>query len=207
MKNILNYQTSEYDCGPTTLINAFRYLFEREQLTPELLKTISMYTLDAYDEKGESGKNGTSKMAMKFISSWLNQYGITKNFPVFSEFLEGEQVYIGQNSGIIGCLQQRGVVVARVWLEDVGHYVLLNDVAGDVIEVFDPYYIENFPDNHEVSVVEGLPGKLNRRVKAELMNRKEPVSYAFGPVEIREAMLIYNTTTRKTEENSIEYII
>jgi hypothetical protein len=98
-------------------------------------------------------------------------------------------------------------VVARVWLEDVGHYVLLNDVAGDVIELFDPYYIENFPDSHEVTIVEGQPGKLNRRVKAKLMNRKELVSYALGPIEIREAMLIYNTATRKTEENSIEYII
>jgi len=46
MKNQLCYQTSEYDCGPTTLINAFRYLFEREEIMPEIIKTIYLYTLD-----------------------------------------------------------------------------------------------------------------------------------------------------------------
>ncbi len=30
MKNPLNYQTTEYDCGPTTLINAISFLFEKE---------------------------------------------------------------------------------------------------------------------------------------------------------------------------------
>ena len=27
MKNLLIYQSTEYDCGPTTLTNAIRYLF------------------------------------------------------------------------------------------------------------------------------------------------------------------------------------
>ena len=30
MKNYLNYQSSEYDCGPFSLINSLRYLYERE---------------------------------------------------------------------------------------------------------------------------------------------------------------------------------
>jgi hypothetical protein len=207
VKNILNYQTSEYDCGPTTLTNAIRYLFDREQIAPELLKAIHLYTLDAFNEKGETGKSGTSQMAMKFLSSWFNQYGRTKQFPIYSEFLEREQVYIGQNSRIIGCLQQKGVVVVRVLLEGEEHYILLNDVTEDGIGLFDPYYAEKIPKIPEISVVEGQPAKLNRRVKADLMNRKAGAYYALGPIEIREAMLIYNTMTRKTEENSIEYII
>ena len=28
MKNPLHYQLSEYDCGPTTMLNAVSYLFE-----------------------------------------------------------------------------------------------------------------------------------------------------------------------------------
>ena len=34
MKNLLNYQTSEYDCGPVSLLNGIRYLFEREEIVP-----------------------------------------------------------------------------------------------------------------------------------------------------------------------------
>lgn len=52
MKNVLNYQSSEYDCGPTTLTNALRFLFERCDIPPELLKAIALYTLDAYNEQG-----------------------------------------------------------------------------------------------------------------------------------------------------------
>ena len=32
MKNPLHYQLSEYDCGPTSMMNAIAYLFEREEI-------------------------------------------------------------------------------------------------------------------------------------------------------------------------------
>ena len=35
MKNPLHYQLSEYDCGPTSMMNALAYLFEREEIPPE----------------------------------------------------------------------------------------------------------------------------------------------------------------------------
>jgi len=207
MKNILNYQTTEYDCGPTSITNTVRYLFDREQIPPDILKAISLYTLDAYNEKGESGKNGTSQMAMRFLSNWMNQYGKTNNFPIFSEFIEGEQVYIGQNSAIIGCLQQNGVVVVRVLLGDEGHYVLLNDIMDDEIGLFDPYYVEKIPNILEISIVEGQPRKMNRIIRADIMNHNDGVTYAMGTTDKRQAILIYNTDTRKTQEKTIEYII
>ena len=37
MKNLLNYQSSEYDCGPVSIINGIRYLFEREEIYPEMM--------------------------------------------------------------------------------------------------------------------------------------------------------------------------
>ncbi|MDR0904811.1 MAG: peptidase C39, partial [Oscillospiraceae bacterium] len=60
MKTPLQYQITEYDCGPTSLLNALRFLFEREDIPPDVPKYIMMYCLDAYNSKGESGKNGTS---------------------------------------------------------------------------------------------------------------------------------------------------
>ena len=207
MKNILNYQTSEYDCGPTTLMNAVRFLFDRESISPELLKAISLYTLDAFDDFGETGKSGTSLMAMKFISSWFNQYGKSKQFPIYSEFLEGNQVYIGQNSPIVGCLQQEGVVLARVWLGDEGHYVLLTEIQDGIIGLFDPYYMDGPSTESGIEFIYNQPEKINRKINSSVMNCKEKQFYAFGKIEEREAMLIYNLNTRKTPDKSIEYII
>lgn len=31
MKSPLRYQISDYDCGPTSMLNAVSFLFEREQ--------------------------------------------------------------------------------------------------------------------------------------------------------------------------------
>ena len=42
LKNNLIYQTSEYDCGTACLVNALRYLYERDEIIPEVLK--AMYT-------------------------------------------------------------------------------------------------------------------------------------------------------------------
>ena len=33
MKIPLRYQVSEYDCGPTSLLNALNYLFQREEIS------------------------------------------------------------------------------------------------------------------------------------------------------------------------------
>ena len=46
MKNLLNYQTSEYDCGPVSILNGIRYLFEREEIYPDLIKFIMLYCMD-----------------------------------------------------------------------------------------------------------------------------------------------------------------
>ena len=40
MKNPLHYQFSEYDCGPTSMQNAISFLFEREEIPPEVLPTL-----------------------------------------------------------------------------------------------------------------------------------------------------------------------
>ena len=47
MKNLLIYQSTEYDCGPTTLTNAIRYLFDREEIYPDIVKYIMLYCLDS----------------------------------------------------------------------------------------------------------------------------------------------------------------
>ena len=50
MKNYLNYQSSEYDCGSVSITNGIRYLFDREEISPDILKCIMLYTMDTYNE-------------------------------------------------------------------------------------------------------------------------------------------------------------
>jgi hypothetical protein len=207
MKNQLSYQTSEYDCGPTTLTNAIRYLFERDEIVPEIIKTISLYTLDADDNNGEYGKSGTSCMAMMFLSNWFNHFGKIKKFPIYTEILLEDKVWVGQNSKIIECLQQGGTVILCVWLGDVKHYVLLTDIDGDYLCLFDPYDWEEPVDGDSIIKVEGNSKKMNRKVKMNVINDENDGFYALGLVNDREAMLLYNVKTRNTPEKTIEYFI
>jgi hypothetical protein len=207
LKNQLSYQTSEYDCGPTTILNAIRYLFEREEILPELIKTISLYTLDVYDNAGECGKSGTSRMAMMFLSNWFNQFGKTKKFPMYTEILLEERVWVNQNSKIIECLQQGGAAIICVWLGDCKHYVLLTGIEEDYLCLFDPYDWEHPIDGDSIIGIEGFSKKMNRKVRRDIINDEGDGFYALGSIETREAMLLYNTNTRQTPEKSIEYFI
>lgn len=46
MKSPLRYQISDYDCGPTSMLNAVSFLFEREQIPPELIRNIMLFSLE-----------------------------------------------------------------------------------------------------------------------------------------------------------------
>lgn len=66
MKNPLHYQLSEYDCGPTAMLDAISFLFPREDIPPEVIRNIMLYCLDCYSIEGVPGKSGTSMAAMMF---------------------------------------------------------------------------------------------------------------------------------------------
>jgi hypothetical protein len=206
MKNPLNYQSTEYDCGPTTMINAISYLFKREDIPPDVIKHIVLYSLDAYNCKGEFGKNGTSGMAMMFLANWLNQFGKVKNFPIQCEFLKGKDVYIGHGSRIISGLRQGGAAVVRL-MYGCWHYVLLTDTDDRYIYLFDPYYRIKPFKNTGIDLVTDSPAKMNRRVAHEILNSVPKGPYAMGPLELREAVILFNGTTRKTTVDAIEYFI
>ena len=213
MKNLLNYQSSEYDCGPVSLTNAIRYLFEREEIYPDIIKYIMLYCLDSYNDKGESGKLGTSASAMMFLCNWLNQFGQMKSFPISCEFLSGEDVFISQTNKIVAALQQGGAVVLRLFL-DVGHYVLLTGIEGDNIYLFDPYYVE--PDDPEldpeflgggITFITDQPKRANRKISMQRLNQQTEGFYEMGPYDIREALIMFNRDTRLSPEKTIDYFI
>ena len=213
MKNPLHYQLTEYDCGPTSLLNAISFLFEREEIPPEVIRNIMLYCLDCYGAEGAPGKSGTSCTAMMFLSNWLTQFGQMKNFPISCSFFSKDDVILSENSRFISALQQGGVVLLRVYLE-VPHYILLTGISGNDIYVFDPYYEElDDPELDKEFFEDGItfitdqPKRANRLISIERLSNTGVGFYEMGPYEEREAVILFNTNTRKTPENSIEYII
>ena len=137
MKNPLRYQMTEYDCGPTSMLNAVSYLFQREEIPPEIVRSIMLYCLDCFGSDGASGKCGTSCMAMMFLSNWINSFGQTGHLPISSKYLSGQSVNFSQNSALRDALRRGGAAVVQVDLEG-WHYVLLTHICGDQIFLFDP---------------------------------------------------------------------
>lgn len=203
----LRYQISDYDCGPTTMLNAISYLFPREAIPPEVIRNIMLYSLDCYGQDGCSGKRGTSCTAMMFLSNWLNGFGEIGQLDVTSRYLSGQSVQLGSSSLVEDALRRGGAVVARIFLDE-WHYVLLTGIKDDMVLVFDPYYLEEpMPGDPDIQFVDDQPCRYNRLVPARCFGQEALTLYAFGPVETREAVLLFNETTKLTEEDTVEYMI
>ena len=206
MKNPLHYQISEYDCGPTSMLNAMSYLFEREEIPPEIVRNIMLYCLDCYGADGATGKSGTSRMAMMFLSNWLNGFGQAGYLPITSRYLAGESVNLRPYGELRDALRRRGAAVVRVECEG-WHYVLLTGIQDDQVYLFDPYYEDGPCEEEDIRKTSDHPTQYNRIVPAKYFEREDDGAYALGPVDTREAVLLFNRRTVLTEEDTIEYII
>lgn len=206
MKNPLRYQISEYDCGPTSMLNAVSYLFEREEIPPEVIRNIMLYCLDCYNAEGVPGKCGTSTAAMMFLSNWLCGFGKIGRLDISSRYLSGKSVWMGQDSLIYDALRRGGAAVVRLYYE-VEHYVLLTGIQDGCLLMFDPYYWVEPYEETDIQMVEDHPFSYNRIVPEHYFNRESKETYALGPYEGREAVLLFNRKTEMTAEKTIEYFI
>ena len=161
------------------MLNAMSFLFSREELPPEILRNTMLYCLDCYGKEGHPGC-----------------------------YLRGEEVFIGEGSRLNDTLCRKGVAVVRLWFE-VEHYVLMTGIEDEEILLFDPYYQEEPFKGAESSVRIDLKHPLwyNRRVPFSFFNRETQELYALGEKDTREAVLLFNNTTKLTAEKSIEYFI
>lgn len=138
MKNKLICQTTNYDCGPTSITNAMRFLFEREEIPPVIMKSIWTMGIDTFAEDGEPGKEGTSKASMRYMAAWFECFSQKCHFPLKTMFLDMEYAVIGKGSLVWKCLERGGCAVVRCWHRKTGHYVLLTQLVSDeVIGLFD----------------------------------------------------------------------
>lgn len=197
MKVPFSYQKTEFDCGPTSLTNALSFLFDREEIPPEMIRRIMSYCLDGFDGQGHPCRRGTSAAAMRFISSWINGYGESVHFPIKTQFLEADQVHLEADSPILSVLRQGGVAVIRV-IYECGHYVLVTGLGEpDRLLVFDGYYEEgrDIEDliREGIGIIPDQPRGANRLVPISHMNSESTGSYQLGPVPRREAILLSRT--------------
>ena len=205
MKNPLSYQLTEYDCGPTTMLNAINFLFTRNEIPPDVIKFVMLYCLDGYNREGEPGKSGTTGMAMRFLANWLTHYGEVKNWPISCEFMSGENVRMSQNSKLAECLQLGGVVIAKVML-GCWHYVLLTGMEENYVYLFDPYYRKNPFVEKDIKMIRNAPKRMNRRITYDVLNSEGKGNYALSTIEERECVLMYNVVKKQTVD-TIEYMI
>lgn len=191
MRSILNYQSSEFDCGPTSLTNAIRFLFDREEIPPALLRGIWQYCNDTYNEQGEQGKRGTSKACIRFLAEWLNGFASGCHFPLKARFADREGADIAPDAPAYRCLKDGGAVLMRCWLEGYGHYILLTGLTDQGAAVFDPYEEPDRPLEADILLVHDQPRRMNRIVPLARLNARGKADYNAGDGERREVLMLW----------------
>jgi hypothetical protein len=83
----------------------------------------------------------------------------------------------------------------------------LTAISGENVYLFDPYYRDHPFDDENLRMVEDHPRAYNRVVPASYLERDTRDVYALGPMENREAVLLFNRRTELTEEKTVEYMI
>lgn len=190
MKNPLSYQFTEYDCGPTSVLNAISYLYERQEIPPDFMKHIVQCCMDTYNEQGEPYRWGTSTDAMNYMATWFNRYAKAVKFPIYCEHICGSQVYLAKESPIYQCLKQGGAVVARCYLT-VPHYITLTGIDDDYVYVFDAYYEDTLVKREGILCVDDMPKQMNRKIAWKVMDNAGTGDYSLGESNFRDVTLFY----------------
>ncbi len=210
MNNPLRYQITEYDCGPTSVLNGISALFPREVIPPDILRNVMLYSLDGWGEDGVCGKMGTTATAMMFMSNWFNSYGKLGRIPISSHFYTGAQVNMKEYGPVMEALHRGGVVILRCY-SDVAHYVLLTGIHNGLLQAFDPYYWDGPFENPDIHVTHAHEDSYNRLIAPYIFDMEswgtDADFYACGPTEAREALVLFNDQTALTTDKTVEYII
>ena len=190
MKVPLRYQMTSYDCGPTTLLNAFSYLYEKEEIPAIIIAAVWRYTLDCFNSKGDWGEGGTSRSAMRLFATWLKEYAKSQDGLMKVEYLEKEEVTYHK---FIQLFQEKGVAVVRCYQTDE-HYVLITKFLDSYFYLFDPYYVDKTNVGKEVSILFDWdhPLEYNRVIHQNRLFSETKDDFSLGPIVDRECLFITN---------------
>ena len=186
--------------------NAISFLFEREEIPPEVLRNIMLYCLDCYSSEGVPGKSGTSCQCHDVSVELAEQHGESWDSPVKSRYLYGKEVYLGNESYVNDALRRGGAVVLRLF-SDEWHYVLLTGEEGNMSTCLIRIMIRK-----DMVLMTYRLSKIVRRAiialcRGNIFNKIALNVYSLGPYQGREAIILFNKNTELTSEKTIEYFI
>ena len=194
------YQATDFDCVPTSFINAIQYLFDRSEIPPMVIQKIMLYSLDTVNKNGECGKRGTTGMAIQLILQWLESFSDDKFCFKKCEYLSQEQIHLRKGNKIVACINRGGVALLRVRMGKsvaLAHYVLalgVDDTDTDWLLFFDPYYRVQQFTGEDAKYLEWLGGNYrqgaNLRVKRERLDSSEYAKYSMASTDERECCLL-----------------
>lgn len=189
MKVPLRYQNTEYDCGTTSFVNALAYLYEREEVPVELLKSIYKYTLDVEGKDGIVGKGGTSRNHAKLLARYfVNFANNNDNFDINCKVLTKQEVNLAEMKTTT---DNGGVIIARC-MQDCEHYVLITKIDDNFAYIFDPYFLEEdyYKEDDAVAIILYEEFTHNRLVKIERLFEESNKDFSLLKKEDREVILI-----------------
>lgn len=205
MKIPLHYQISEYDCGPTSLMNMIAYLYHRKGVPQIIFRKIYTLTLDGYATNGKRKSGyGTSDQAMEDFAAWINGFHDDLEIHLQAKILKGEQVCLKPDGELEHTLQNGGCAVAKVMLREP-HYVLLTGVKTrqKCVRLFDPYYREKNFRRDDVHWTLVHPKEYNCVIPYTYLNRRARTYYSFGPSSQRLCVL-FTEAIIKTDGNRLK---
>lgn len=192
MKVPFRLQASEFDCVPTTALNALSYLYERSEIPPLAIQRIFIYCLDSVSARQNLG-HGTSKYAVQLLGNWINEYK-TKKFNAISTFITGTEVHLSNNNRIARTLNAGGAALLRVKTEgNSWHYILGLSIDDSWLYTFDPYPKTSRANKHGKYefMMQNNGQSPNLRIHRDwidvLSNRE---NYRFGTYNEREVLLL-----------------
>ena len=178
MKIPLRFQLTEKDSGKTTLLNTIAYLFDREVVDENLIKSVYKHSIK------EDELFNTQETICNFAKKILNK----KKYNLELNYLEVEEV----NLKIIKDLMKDSCMIVRVYLDGKSHYCLATSIDQNYIYLFDPYYLDEiyYDEERMVELVTDSPFTYNRKVNLKRFTSMTLSDFALGPTDHRECLII-----------------
>lgn len=203
MKSPLMYQTTDYDCGPTAVLNALRFLYDRNEIPPEFLSKAYSCMLDRCNGEGVTCRGGTTNAAIRYYVDWLKIYARDVHYNILVRYIDGEDVSFKENSLIRKCLTMGGAAVVRCFAEE-DHFITLTGLQMgtsenpydplEYVRVFDPWYMEqDLWQNSRIQRVFDRPKSCNLLVPVENMESEYLDWYSLANHEEKCAALFVRT--------------
>lgn len=192
MKIPLRFQITEFDCGTIALQNAISYLYDRENVPAELVRAISIYTVNCYDERGNISENGTSRDVMENMTVWIDNFLHQCNFNLNCRRYVGENIDL---NAIKQCVDERGCALFKTYRDGMEHFVIITMMDEEFLYIWDSYYLgETYYDSErKISIIFNKPFHYNRKVSIERFLETSTKDFALGPVNERECLLFNKT--------------